>query len=155
MPYATVPALKGYPEVQTGSPAELQRHVERGAQAADQWLAKPWDDAEPHTEHLRSILRCVTTPEDQAYEDGYMGRIHQHLRTPVADSGQVVACGTDELTHTLYHLVKEAARNAAKGKLKAKSFAARDLLRRIQTMAEAVEDKTDEINAKARGNHDG
>lgn len=155
MIYAQVPPAPGYPALMTDSPSEFQAHVDQGALAADSWLARPWDDGDPHWDHLVSLAPDHGSPEQDAFRAGYMGRIHQHLRTPrVTNPGQQLVSGSDELTHLLFQMLKDVATQSGKGKLKAKSFQARDLMRRVEQLADAVHDVTDEVNGMAGGRHE-
>lgn len=153
MTNAQIPATAGYPPLMTESPVELQSIVEQGAQAAEAWISRPWDDGEPHLEHLASLTPHADSPEQDAFRAGYMGRIHQHLRTPNVGAGKQVISGSDELTMVLFNLLKEVAAQSSKGKLKAKSFAARDTMRRLEALADALHDATDEISAAGGGHH--
>lgn len=147
MTYAQIPPTAGYPPLMTECPAELQPLVEQGAQAAEAWFSRSWDDGEPHLEHLATLAPDENSPEQDAFRAGYLGRIHQHLRAPDAGPGKQVISGSDELTMVLFNLLKEVAAQSSKGKLKAKSFAARDVMRRLEALADALHDATDEINA--------
>lgn len=153
MNHAQIPATAGYPPLMTESPADLQAHVDQGARAADAWLARPWDDGEPHLEHLASLTPGPDNAAQDAYRAGYMGRIHQHLRTPHVEPGKQLISGSDELTMVLFNLLQEVAEQSGKGKLKPKSFAARDVMHRLEALAGALHDATDEINAEAGARH--
>lgn len=159
MTYAIIPSTSGYPELMTDSPACHQAAVEAGARAADEWLSRPWDDGEPHLMHMAEATPKAMIEAGQecraAFSAGYMGRIHQHLRTPrVTAPGQQLVSGSDELTVVLFNMLKDVAAQSSKGKLKAKSFQARDLMRRVEQLADAMHDVTDEVNAMAGGRHE-
>lgn len=154
MTYATIPAIAGYPEMMTDIPARDQGSVEAGVRAAEVWLARPWDDAQSHHEYLTQVLPSQFSEHRDAFASGYLGRIHQQLRTPKVEPGQQLLSGSDELTQTLFQMLKDVAAHSSKGKLKAKSFQARDLMRRIEQLAGAIHDVTDEVNAMAGGHHE-
>lgn len=148
---AHIPATAEYPSLETGIPASEQCHVTQGAQAAAGWLARSWDDGEPHLEHLSRLTAQHEAREKEAYCAGFLGRLHQHMRTPLVEPGRQLISGSDELTLVLFELVKEVAVQSQKGNIKAKSFPARDLVRRVEQMANAMHDVTDEMTSRAGG----
>ncbi|AXY43913.1 hypothetical protein [Halomonas sp. JS92-SW72] len=155
MTYAIIPPTPGYPELVTDIPARDQGSVEAGARAAELWMARPWDDLQPYYAHLNEVLPDRFHEHRDAFTAGYLGRIHQHLRTPrVAGRGQQLVSGSDELTVVLFNMLKDVAAQSSKGKLKAKSFQARDLMRRVEQLANAMHDVTDEVNGMAGGRHE-
>lgn len=154
MKNAQIPAITEYPPLATDIPAGDQAHVTQGAQAADGWISRAWDDGEPHLEHLARLTAQQEGHAKEAYCAGYLGRLHQLLRTPRLEPGQQLVSGSDELTLVLFELVKEVAVQGYKGNLKAKSFAARDLMRRVMQTADAMHDVTDEMSGVAGGSHE-
>ncbi|MBZ9540508.1 hypothetical protein [Modicisalibacter tunisiensis] len=153
MTNAIIPAIAGYPEMVTDIPARDQGSVEAGARAAETWLARPWDDPISHHEHLSQVIPDRFPAHRDAFASGYLGRIHQHLRTPKVAPGQQIVSGEDELTAVLFAMLEEVANVSRKGKLKARSFEARDVMRRVEGLSGAMRDASEEINAEAGGRH--
>lgn len=154
MKNAQIPATAEYPPLAADIPASDQHQVTQGAEAADGWLGRAWDDGEPHLEHLARLTDHQEIHAKEAYCAGYLGRLHQQLRTPRVEPGQQLISGSDELTLVLFGMVKELAKQSDKGNIKAKSFPARDLMRRIVQTADAMRDVTDEVSGIAGGGYE-
>lgn len=153
MTYAIIPAIAGYPEMVTDIPARHQGTVEAGARAAEAWLSRPWDDPQSHHENLALVVPSGTHSQREAFASGYLGRIHQHLRTPEAAPGQQVVSGEDELTAVMFAMLEEVANASRAGEIKARSFDARRVIGRLEGLSNAIRDASEEFNAKAGGHH--
>lgn len=153
MTHAIVPATPGYPELVTDIPARDQGSVEAGARAAELWMARPWNDPVSHHENLAQVIPDRFPEHRDAFASGYLGRIHQHLRTPKVAPGQQIVSGEGELASLLFAMLEEVANISRKGELKARSFEARDVMRRLEGLSNAMRDASEGINAEAGGRH--
>lgn len=154
MTRATIPATPHYPEMILDDPATEQVTVDAGIRAANEWLSRPWDDGQSHFTHFAEAVAEVAESHRDAFAAGYLGRIHQNIKAPQADPGQQLIHAPDNLIQTILCLLKDVAEKSSDGKLKAKGHAARDLMRRVEGLAAAMHDATEEVNAMARGHHD-
>jgi len=134
--YAKIPAAYGRAHLLTQLPASAQGIVSDGVQAADAWIAN--DHGRTHEEYLLLHLRNLEESQQRAFSDGYFGRIHQRLKSVEDfDPSSVIAAGS-EMTQALLELVREGVKLARKGKLKAKSFEARDYLVRLERLEASI-----------------
>lgn len=153
MTKAIIPAIAGYPELVTDIPARDQGSVEAGARAAEVWLARPWDDPVSHHENLAQVIPDRFPEHRDAFASGYLGRIHQHLRTPKAAPGQQIVSSEEELTAVLFAMLEEVANVSRNGELKARSFEARGVMRRVEGLSNAIRNVSEEVNSEAGGQH--
>lgn len=136
MNYANIPAAFGRAHLITRLPSSAQSLVDDGVQAAETWIAD--DHGRTHEEYLLLHLRNLEEDHHRAFSDGYFGRIHQRLKScEDFDASGVIAAG-GELTHQFLTLLQEGARLASEGKLKPKTFKARDFLVRLDDLTRRV-----------------
>lgn len=136
MTYAQIPAAYGRAHLLSQLPVSEQDQVDVGIAAAESWIAD--DHGRTHEEYMLLHLRNLDESKHRAFTDGYFGRIHQRLKSAEDfDSGTVIAAGS-EMTQALLEMVREGVRLAKKGKLKPKSFEARDYLVRLEHLEASI-----------------
>lgn len=135
MSFAKIPAAYGQAHLITRLPGDQQYLVDLGAERADRWILD--NQGLTHEECMLSALRDLKQSSQRPFSDGYLGRIHQRLKSAEAfDPAAVIAAGS-EMTQALLEMSRECLSLVKAGHLTADSKAM-DYLVRLEALEASI-----------------